>query len=127
MNLGRPHGALNDISRVIALEPSPASHLSRGKVYRHLGRYEAALNDFATAESMAPGEWQEDSLGLLYQADCHARLGHLDNALDCCARMPNDFWTPGVNGAPSGGRAEIAQRLREIAASRRSKAKRPPE
>ena len=60
-------------------------------------------------------------LRVAVQADCHARLGDETTALACCARLPDDFWTPGIEGAPSGGKAEIAATLRSIAAEARRK------
>jgi len=71
-------------------------------------------------EGINPKGWQEDIVfGLLYQADTHARLGNEANALAYCARLPADFWTPGVYGAPRGGKAEIADTLRRMAAEAR--------
>jgi len=52
------------------------------------------------------------------------RLGGFDDpvtALDCCARLPEDFWTPGLDGAPAGNKAEIAAELRRIAAAAQRK------
>jgi tetratricopeptide (TPR) repeat protein len=89
-------------------------------VYRHVGEYEKALEDFDRAEAIDPEGWEKDIvLGLLDQADAHARLGNEAAALACCARLPDDFWTPGLDGAPSGGKAEIADKLRQIAADAR--------
>src|SRR5579883_1938939 len=59
--------------------------------------------------------------GLLYRADCHARLGDEAAALAYCARLPDDFWTPGVYDAPAGSKAEIADELRRIAAKARGR------
>jgi hypothetical protein len=67
-------------------------------------------------------EWEKDIVfSLLYQADTHARLGNETAALACCARLPEDFWTPGIDGAPGGGKADIADALRRIAADARRK------
>jgi hypothetical protein len=60
-------------------------------------------------------------MGILYQADTHARLGNEAAALGCCARLPEDFWTPGPDGAPSGGKADIANKLSQIAFEARRK------
>jgi tetratricopeptide (TPR) repeat protein len=91
-------------------------------VYRHLGEYEKALEDFDRGEAINPKRWEEDVVfGLLYQADTHARLGDETAALACCARLPDDFWTPGIEGAPGGSKAEIADKLRHIAAGARRK------
>ena len=92
---------------------------SRGS-YRHIGEYEKALGDFDRAEAIDPEGWEKDIvLGLLDQADTHARLGNEAAALACCARLPDDFWTPGMNNTPSGGKAEIAETLRRMAADAR--------
>jgi tetratricopeptide (TPR) repeat protein len=124
IRVGEPRRALEDLNKVIELEsaPDPMSLMSRGEVYRHLGEYEKALEDFDRAEAINPKEWEEDIVfGLLYQADTHARLGNEPAALACCARLPDDFWTPGIEGAPRGGKAEIADALRRIAADARRK------
>jgi len=54
-------------------------------------------------------------------ADVHARLGNEAAALACCARLPDDFWTPGIYGAPGGGKADIADKLRHSAVDARNK------
>src|ERR1700730_8650704 len=109
MHMGEPKRALEDLNTAIQLksEPSPLSLFSRGLVHRRMGDYETALKDFA--------------IGLLYQADAHACLGNEQAALSYCARLPDDFWTPGVYGAPGGGKADIADKLRLIAANARER------
>lgn len=124
MKMGEPRRALADLDTAIGLrsEPDAMSFFSRGLVHRHLGEYERALDDLNRAEAIDPEGWEEDIVfGLLYQADTHARLGNETAALACCARLPDDFWTPGIYGAPGGGKAEIADELRRIAAQARSK------
>jgi len=119
MNVGEPQRALDDLNKVIELEsePDPMSLWSRGLVHRHLGDFERALEDLDRGEAIDPKRWEEDIVfGLLYQADLHARLGNEASALAYCARLPDDFWTPGVYGAPGGGKAEISDKLRYIAA-----------
>jgi hypothetical protein len=54
-------------------------------------------------------------------ADARPHVGDEANALDCCARLPENFWTPGYEGAPGGGKAEIAEELRRIAANAQRK------
>ena len=39
----------------------------------------------------------------------------------CCERLHDDFWTPGIEGAPGGGKAEIAEKLRGMAADARGR------
>ena len=126
MKIGEPQRALADLNKTIELEsrPSAMSFMARGEVYRHLGQHEQALADFDRAEAIDPADWQQGIVfGLLYQADSHARLGNEAAALNCCARLPDDFWTPGLNGAPSGGKAEVAEKLRAIAAAARGRGK----
>jgi tetratricopeptide (TPR) repeat protein len=121
MRIGEPRRALEDLDKVIDIDPTPVSFLSRGEVYRHLGQYKKALEDFERGEAINPTQWEEDAFGLFYQADTHARLGDEATALAYCARLPDDFWTPGVGGAPAGNKADIADNLRRIAADARSK------
>jgi tetratricopeptide (TPR) repeat protein len=119
MNIGEPRRALEDLNTVIRLDPEPVAFHSRGQVYRHIGEYQKALEDFGRGESIDPAQWQDDAFGLLYQADCHARLGNEAAALAYCARLRDDFWTPGLEGGPAGNKAEIAEKLRQIAAEAR--------
>jgi tetratricopeptide (TPR) repeat protein len=119
--LGEPQRALEDLDKVIALKPTFISFMSRAHVYRHLGEYEKAIDDYNRGEAIDPKEWRDSAFGPLFQADTHARLGNEAAALSCCAHLPDDFWTPGFEGAPGGGKAEIADELRRRAAQARSK------
>lgn len=121
LNMGEPRRALEDLNKVIELDPDSTAYRSRGEVYRHIGEYEKALEDFGRGEAIDPKQWEDDVFGLYYQADTHARLGNEVAALACCARLPDDFWTPGIHGAPGGGKAEVADKLRRIAAEARRK------
>jgi tetratricopeptide (TPR) repeat protein len=119
MTLGEPQRALEDLNKVIELDPGLISFLSRAHVYRHLGHYEKAIEDFNRGEAIDPKEWKDSAFGPFFQADTHARLGNEVAALACCAHLPDDFWTPGFKGAPGGGKAEIADELRRRAAQAR--------
>lgn len=123
MEIGEPQCALDDLNKVIELEPvtHPVSFMSRAHVYRHLGEYDKAIEDYNRAEGINPVEWQDGAFGPFFQADTHARLGDEAAALACCARLPNGFWTPGFEGAPGGSKAEIADELRRRAALARRK------
>lgn len=121
MKIGEPQRALEDLNKVIELDPSMAAFFARALVHRHLGQYEQALQDFDRGEAIDRGQWEEDVFGLFYQADTHARLGDEAAALAYCARLPDDFWTPGVYGAPAGGKADIAYKLRRTVADARGK------
>ena len=119
MNLGEPHRALDDMNKAVELNPDADAFFLRGEVFRHLGEYETALDDFDRSERMMLGEWEDLGFGLLFQADCHARLGDEDKALACCERLPDDFWTPGIFDAPAGDKKAVAPQLRLIAAEAR--------
>jgi tetratricopeptide (TPR) repeat protein len=120
MRLNQPRKALADLDKVIEVDPDAISFMSRGGVHRHLGDYEKAKADYARAEALDPEEWEKGIvLGLLYQADCQARLGDEAAALACCSRLPDDFWTPGLEGTPSGTKAQATEKLRAIAAEAR--------
>jgi len=69
---------------------------------------------------MIPDEWDDLGFGLLRQTDFHARLGDENKALACCERLPEDFWTPGADGAPSGDKRAIVPKLRVLAAEARA-------
>ena len=119
MKLGAPQRAIADLDMVVQLDPKPVAFWARGDVYRCVGEYEKALEDFGRAEAVDPAQWVEAAFGLVSQADCHARLGNEAAALACCERLPDDFWTGSIEGAPRGSKAEIAQKLRQIAADAR--------
>jgi tetratricopeptide (TPR) repeat protein len=122
MKTGEPRRALEDLDKAIELDPDPVAFRSRGEVHRHLGEYDKAVEDFSRGEAIDPRQWEDDVFGLYFQADTHARLGNEAAALACCARLPDDFWTPGIHGAPGGGKADIADTLRlTAAAARRSR------
>jgi tetratricopeptide (TPR) repeat protein len=120
-DMGEPRRALDDLTKVVELAPTQAVFCARGRVFRQLGEHENAVADFHRGEAMDPKEWSDAAITLLYQADSHARLGDVTSALDCCARLPDDFWTPGFDGAPGGNKTEIATELRRIAANVRRK------
>jgi tetratricopeptide (TPR) repeat protein len=119
LQLGEPQRALDDMNEAIALKPDAVSFHRRAIVHRKMGQHQKAIEDFTRAAATDSGQWHNDALDLLYQADSHARLGDEATALACCARLPDDFWTPGLNGAPSGNKAEIASQLRRAAAEAR--------
>ena len=74
---------------------------------------------FGRGEALDPALWEADAIGPYFQADVYARLGDEASALAHCARLPDDFWTPGLDGAPAGGKAQIAEELRRRAADAR--------
>lgn len=115
--LGEWRRVLEDLDRVIAHAPDAMDYLSRGEVHRHLGDYAKALEDFSAGEALNPEDWNGGAIGPLMQADCHARLSDEGVALAFCARLPDDFWTPGLYGAPAGGKAEIAVGLKALASA----------
>jgi tetratricopeptide (TPR) repeat protein len=71
-------------------------HFSRAHVYRHLGQYEKAIEDFNRGEAIDPKEWHDSAFGPLFQADTHARLGNEAAALACCAAPAGRFLDSGV-------------------------------
>lgn len=122
MKIGEARRALDDLNKSAErhTEPDAIFLMSRGMVYRHLGEYENALRDFNSADAHDPKKWETDIVfGLLFQADTYARLGDETNALATCARLPEDFWTPGIEGTPGGEKTQVADKLRIIAAAAR--------
>ena len=119
MRIGEPRRALEDLNKAIELRADQSAFVARAGVYRHLGEYEKALDDYRHGEAIDPAQWEEDAFGLLFQADVHARLGDEGSALACCGRLPEDFWTPGPHDAPAGNKVAVAERLKLIAAEAR--------
>ena len=73
--MAEPQRALDDLNKVIELDPEPVAFLIAREVYRFLGEYEKAVEEYDRAEAIDPAEWQEDAFGLLYQADASRSLG----------------------------------------------------
>jgi tetratricopeptide (TPR) repeat protein len=122
MEVGEPQRALDDLKTVAELDAKPDAMflMARAAVYRHVGEYEKALADYNQAGALDPKAWETDIVfGLLFQADTYARLGDEGHALSTCARLPEDFWTPGIRGAPGGDKTEVADKLRAVAAAAR--------
>jgi len=113
-DMGQPRRALEDLDKVVELNPTQPAFFARGMVHRQLGDHENALVDFRRGEALGKEEWQKHAITLFFQADSYAHVGDEANALDCCARLPENFWTPGYEGAPGGGKAEIAEELRRL-------------
>jgi tetratricopeptide (TPR) repeat protein len=120
-DLGEPHRALDDLEKVIELNPTQPAFFARGMIHRQLDDHENALIDFRRGEALGKEEWQKHAIPLFFQADSYAQVGDEANALDCCARLPDKFWTPGFEGAPGGGKSEVAEELRRIAAEARKR------
>ncbi len=116
--LGQKELALADIDKVLSLKQHWVHYEARGLALRDLGRYREAIEAHNRAESTNPEEWA-GGFGLLFRAECHARLGNLESALADCARLPEKHWTPGLLGAPAGNKAEVAAELRRLAAAAR--------
>jgi hypothetical protein len=55
-------------------------------LYRHIGDYEKAIEDFNRGEAIDSALWQAHVMGLFFQADTHARLGNESAAPGCCGR-----------------------------------------
>ncbi len=121
LRVGETERAIADINKSIELDPSPTAFKARGNLYRGLGDYTQAAKNYDQGESIDPEQWTKDAFPLIYQADTYARLGDEAKALDCCARLPADFWTPGHNGLPPGGKAEIESELKRRAAAARGR------
>lgn len=118
--LGQTQRALDDITKSIELEPRQSAFWARGDLYRELGHYQLAAQDYAAGEAIDREQWTKDAFPLLYQADTLARMGDEPTALVYCARLPDDFWTPGHNDLPPGGKTEIAAELRRRASQARA-------
>lgn len=125
VQLGEPARAMADLDSALRLDPSQAVFKARGNLRRQQGDYEGAAQDYASAEAIDPKQWAEDAFPLVYQADVYARLGDELRATACCSRLPDDFWTPGHNDLPPGGKAEIAEEVKRRAAAAPTKARNP--
>ena len=116
LKLNQPDRALDDLDKVVEIEPSQSAYLARGKVLREMGDLRGAISSYEKGEALDPTEWKNDAIGPYFQADCHARLGDEAAAIAYCRMLPSDFWTPGLFGAPAGDKTEIAAELLSIAA-----------
>ncbi|HTW53158.1 MAG TPA: hypothetical protein VME45_14800 [Stellaceae bacterium] len=119
-SLGLLEFALADLDASLALEDDPATHGARARVLHGLGRYREAIGAYDRSEQLEdPVQWK-GGFGLLFRADCYARLGDEAAALTDCETMPDDHWTPGLFGTPAGNKQEVAAELRRRAAAARN-------
>ncbi|HWK46204.1 MAG TPA: tetratricopeptide repeat protein [Stellaceae bacterium] len=111
---GELREALADCNRVIQLGPhEKGGFFARGEVHRKMGDYQKAIDDYDHAFELDHEGWY-GSMGLLSRLDCHARLGNREQALADCARLTDDFWTPGVFGLPAGNRADVTAKVLQL-------------
>jgi tetratricopeptide (TPR) repeat protein len=116
--LGLLQLALADLDKSLALEDHYVTHGARGQILRGLGRHREAIESYDRSETLDPEQWK-GGFGALFRADCYARLGDEAAALADCETMPDDHWTPGFFGLPSGTKQEVADELRRRAAAAR--------
>jgi tetratricopeptide (TPR) repeat protein len=110
--------ALADLDKVLSLQPQWIVYESRANVLRAQGRYSEALDDFNRAEAIDPDDWN-GGFGRLFRADCHAHLGNEQAALEDCAALRDEHWTPGILGAPAGNKEQVTAEIRRISAHTR--------
>src|SRR5262249_35997326 len=111
--IGRQDLALADLDKALSLRDSQITRQSRAELLRRLGRRPEAIAEFDRAESMNPSLWPT-GFGPLFRAHSHAVLGNLEAALADCAALPNDHWTPELDGAPGGTKAEVTAEIRRL-------------
>lgn len=89
MRVGEPRRALDDLGTSIALAPRQRAFEARAGVHRHLGEYEAALQDYQRGEALDAASYAE-GFSLLFQADCHARSNAIaiGSTQDSRSRLP---------------------------------------
>jgi tetratricopeptide (TPR) repeat protein len=112
--IGKYDLALADLNKVLSFDKHWINYETRGNVLRALGRYQEALDDYNRAEAADPEEWK-GGFGHLFRAECHARLGNEQAAMKDCAALHEDHWTPGLLGAPSGNKEQVAAELHRLA------------
>ncbi|HEV8015186.1 MAG TPA: hypothetical protein VGP48_06615 [Stellaceae bacterium] len=112
--LGQYDLALADLNKALALKPHWIVYEARGNVLRALKRYQEALDDYNRAEATDTERWR-GGFGRLYRAECHARLGNEKAALEDCAALRDDHWTPGHLGGIAGNKQQVAEELRRLA------------
>jgi tetratricopeptide (TPR) repeat protein len=110
--------ALADLDRVLSYEKEWIIYECRGNTLRALGRYQEALDDYNRAEAIDPEGWY-GGFGRLFRAECHARLGNEKAALEDCAALRDDHWTPGLLGAPAGNKDQVMAEVQRLTAQAR--------
>ena len=121
--LGSYDRALADLDRCLSLRFKASTFEARGELLRRMGRYGDAIKDFDASEAMDSEEWR-GGFGALYRADCYARLGDVEKALEDCATLREDHWTPGHFDLPAGTKADVIRAVKYTAALARQAARR---
>jgi len=118
LRLGHTERAMDDLNKALSLEENSNTLRSRGHLFQKIGEHARALQDFNRAEQLDPDQWNE-VWGPLYQAQCHAALGDEHAALEACARLDDEHWSPGLHGAPGGTKEQVVTEIRRCLAERR--------
>jgi tetratricopeptide (TPR) repeat protein len=106
--------ALEDINRVLELDPNSGGFSSRGQFFHSIGNYVRAIEDLTKARELDEHEW-ETSLDPCLRADSLARLGRLQEALADCELIPDDHWMPALDGLPAGNKQEFVEEIKRRA------------
>ncbi|HKD23420.1 MAG TPA: hypothetical protein VKB71_15495 [Rhizomicrobium sp.] len=118
--LGESDKALADMSKGLELNPNSGGYSTRGVFFHGLGEYERAIDDLTRARELDEEEWK-GSLDPHFRADCHARLGRLDEALADCAFIEADHWIPALKGLPAGNKEEFIAEIKRRALQARNR------
>lgn len=95
--MGEPHLALADRDKVVSLCPrEPGAYMARADDRLRLGDFAAVAADLDRAEKLDSGHYWP--MIPFLRALCHARLGHVEEAVADCARVPDDYLLPGFGG-----------------------------
>ncbi len=117
--LGEYEMALADINRALELKPDWVGHFARGIFFHNHGHYGRAIADLTKAKALDTEDFGTSEISC-YRADSFARLGRLDEALEDCALLQDDHWTPGHNGLPPGDKEQFIREIKRRAAAAKS-------
>lgn len=118
VDLGEYDKALDDINRVVEIEPNAGGYSARGHFFHETGNYERAVEDLTRSKELDNYGWAT-SLDPHFRADCYARMGRLEEALADCAFIPDDHRMPAVFGLPGGDKQQFIAEIKRRAQAAR--------
>jgi tetratricopeptide (TPR) repeat protein len=118
-DLGEYDMALADINRVLEIDPNSGGYSARGHFFHGIGNYRRAIEDLTRSKDLDYDGWTT-SLDPHFRADCYARMGRLNEALDDCAFIPDDHRMPAVFGLPGGNKEQFIAEIKRRALAARS-------
>lgn len=112
MAMRQPNLALTFFERAKALGlRHPAIHLGCGETLMALGRFDDAIGEFERAKDLDNRDRILEYTPHFLIAECHRRMNRVQQCIDCCDQIPDEFNCSGFEGQAKASKATILERI----------------